>query len=80
MRKKTDFSYINVAELEALLKGMNLVVKLGLKKIDLVKDWATVQEWVSHVLSGYERVKTKGAEDIIIKRRLGVISALMDEL
>ena len=80
MRKKTDFSYINVAELEALLKGMNLVVKLGLKKIDLVTDWATVQEWISNVLSGYERVKTKGAEEIIIKRRLGVISALMDEL
>ena len=43
-------------------------------------DSSTVHKWVSNVLNGDNRVKTKGAEEIIIKWRLGVISALMNEL
>ena len=51
-----------------------------MKKIDLVTESSTVRKYVSHVLSRDKTVKTKSAEEIIIKRSLGVIRALKDEM
>ena len=46
MRKSDDFNHINVAELEAVLKGINLCVKWGLKDIIIKSDSAIVVGWV----------------------------------
>ena len=42
LRKKDDFNHINVAELEAVLKGVNLAIKWGLESIELKTDSATI--------------------------------------
>ena len=80
LRKKHDCSHINVAELDALVKGVNLAVKWGLEGITVMTDSSTVYGWVTLTLSGERRVKTKGAEEVLIKRRLGALKALVDEL
>ena len=80
MRKRDDYNHINVAELEAVLKGVNLAVNWGLKRIIVRTDSETVEGWVKTTLSGERRVKTKGAAEILIKRRLGVLKSLVDEL
>ena len=80
LRKKTDYNHINVAELEAALKGVNLAVKWGLRKIELVTDSATVSGWINLTLSEERRIKTKGAAEIIVKRRLFVLKNLINEL
>lgn len=42
LRKKSDYNHINVVELEAILKGVNLALKWSLKDIDMMTDSATV--------------------------------------
>ena len=80
MRKKDDYNHINVAELEAVLKGVNVCVNWGLKDIVVHTDSATVQGWLKITMSGERRVKTKGAAEILVKRRLGIFKNLIDEL
>ena len=80
MRKQDDYAHINVAELEALLKGINMCVKWGLKNILVKTDSATVVGWVRTTLSGERRVKTKGAAEMLIKRRLSTLRDLVEEM
>ena len=79
LRKKTDFNHINVAELEAIIKGVNLALKWGLKEMDLMTDSATVYGWVKLILTEERRVKTKGAAEMLVKRRLGILKNLIEE-
>jgi len=80
MRKSGDFHHINVAELEAVLKGINLGVKWGLQRIVVLTDSATVCRWIKMTLSEERRIKTSGAAEILIKRRLATLKALVEEL
>lgn len=79
LRKKDDCSHINVAELEAVLKGINMALKWGLKDISLLTDSVTVRGWVRVTLMGEKRIRTKGAAEMIVKRRLGTLRNLIDE-
>ena len=36
LRKKDNYSHINIAELEAVVKGVNLTLKWGLREIEVV--------------------------------------------
>ena len=80
LRKTSDFAHINVAELEAVLKGINLALKWGMKTIEVMTDSATVLSWLRAVLTEDHRVKTHGAAEMLIKRRLGVLRQLVVEL
>ena len=51
LRKRDDFNHINVAELEAAIKGINLAIKWGLNNIELVTDSATVHRWIQLTLT-----------------------------
>ena len=42
MRKKDDYGHINVAELQAVLKGINIGMRLGMRDITVMMDSATV--------------------------------------
>ncbi|GFS13393.1 hypothetical protein ElyMa_003135600 [Elysia marginata] len=79
-QKCDGYSHINVAELEAALKGVNLGAKWGLKDITIFTDSATVCGWIKTTLSEERRVKTKGAAELLVKRRLGTLKNQMDEL
>ena len=79
LRKKEDFNHINVAELEAVLKGINLALKWGLQDVELKTDSATVVGWVKTVISNDKRVRTKGASEMVIKRRVGLLRDLLNE-
>ena len=80
LRKADDFSHINLAEMEAVLKGINLAVKWGLTEIKVMTDSSTVFGWVKATLTEEKRVRTKGAEEILIKRRLGALKNMISEL
>lgn len=79
LRKKDDVNHINVAELESVLKGVNLALKWGLKNIELKTDSATVYAWVKATLTEEKRVRTKGGAEMIVKRRLCILRNLIDE-
>lgn len=79
LRREDDGAHINVAELEALLKGLNLAIKWELQEIRMVTDSATVHGWVTSVICDTKRPKVKGMNEMIVKRRLGVIYQLCEE-
>ena len=59
LRKKTDYSHINIAELEAVLKGINLALKWNLKDIEIKSDSVTVVSWIRNVIEKEQRNKSK---------------------
>ena len=42
LRKSSDFDHINVAELEAVMKGMNMALRWNILDIEIITDSATV--------------------------------------
>ena len=78
LRKKGDYGHINVAELDAVLKGINLALKWDLKEVEVRTDSATVVGWLKSLLSAEKRIRTKGASEMIVKRRLGILQELME--
>ncbi|KAG1682630.1 Gamma-aminobutyric acid type B receptor subunit 1 [Nymphon striatum] len=79
LRKRDDCGHINVAELDAVLKGINLALKWRLRVIEIRTDLATVMSWVRSVIDGERRIRTKGTSEMIIMRRLGILRELIDE-
>ena len=79
LRKRDDYSHINVAELEAVMKGINLGLKWGFRSIELKTDSATVYSWIKSVITEEKRVHTKGAGEMIVKRRLGILKEFLQE-
>ena len=79
LRKATDSSHINVAELDAVVKGVNLAVKWGLKDVTVMTDSATVLSWLRSVLVDDRRVKVSGMAEMLVRRRLLVVQEMMRE-
>ena len=70
--EKDDYNQINEAELEAVLKGVNLALKRGLRELEVRTDSATVLSWVNFIVEESRRIRTKGSGEMIIKWRQGI--------
>uniref|UniRef100_A0A5S6R6C0 Integrase catalytic domain-containing protein n=1 Tax=Trichuris muris TaxID=70415 RepID=A0A5S6R6C0_TRIMR len=68
-----------MAELDAVIKGLNLAVTWKMRWIELMTDSTTVHKWISDALSGRARMKTKAASEILIRRRIGIVLSLVKE-
>ena len=79
VEKKNDYNHINVAELDAVLKGINLAIKWGLREIEIRTDSAMILSWVTSTVEESGRIQTKGAGEVIVKRRLGILRELISE-
>lgn len=72
-------SHINMAELDAVVKGLNLALAWRMRKVELITDSSTVHRWLSDGLSGKSRMKTKAASEMLIRRRIGIVLSLVEE-
>ena len=79
VEKKNDYNHINVAEIDAVLKGINLAIKWGLREIEIRTDSATVLSWVTSTVEESGRIRKKGAGEVIVKQRLGILEELISE-
>ena len=61
-----DAAHINLAELDPVLKGINLALQWGVKVLHVRTDSLCVYHWVSDTLSGKARVRTKAASEMLI--------------
>lgn len=77
--RRDDATHINMAELDAAQKGVNLALLWGMKTIRLMTDSKIVYGWLKDVLTGKSRVKTKAACEMLIRRRLESIRATVEE-
>ena len=79
LRKKNDHTHINVAELEAAVKGLNLCLKWGFTRFRIITDSATVYGWLQSVLTGSHRPRTHSLSEMLVKRRLSMVSETVSE-
>lgn len=78
--RPTDGSQTNMAELDALARGMNTALTWNMRHLHLRTDSLTVYRWVSDTLFGKVHLKTKAANEMLIWRRLGIIKSLVTSL
>ena len=79
MRKRDDNAHINLSELDAILKGVNMALKWSVSDINIKTDSATVYGWLNSSLYSTHTIKTKGMNEMLVKRRLGVLRDLCSE-
>ncbi|XP_067927933.1 uncharacterized protein [Watersipora subatra] len=79
LRREDDGAHINVAELEAALKGINLALAWKMTNVQVITGSATVYGWKNSVIEDTKRPKVTGLSELIIRRRLGIIGQLIDE-
>ena len=76
--RKEDSTHINLAELDAVVRGLNLAAKWGLKEVEVVTDSATVLGWLRSALFESHVVKTRGMSEMLVRRRLAVVQEICD--
>ena len=74
-----DAAHINLAELDAVMKGINLVLQWKVRKLDKHTDLLCVYHWISDTLTGKARVCTKATSEMLIRRSLETIRKLVME-
>ena len=67
LRPTNDPQHINLAELKAGLKGVNLALQWEATVLHLVTDSACVHRWISDTLTGKARVNTRAACEILVR-------------
>ena len=77
LRSTKDKKHINVAELEALLKGLGLASDWNARNVRLKTDSKTVYGWVSSVVNNVQRVKISGLYALLVERRLSLIEDII---
>ena len=79
LRPAKDSQHINLAELDAIIKGINLAILWKTTTLHLFTDSACVHKWISDTLTGKARVQTKATSEMLIRRRLDTIIKLVKE-
>ena len=79
LRPMNHAAHINLAELDGVLKGINLALQWGVKVLHVRTDSLCMYHWVSDTLLGKARVRTKAASEMLIRRRLSAIKKLAAE-
>ena len=77
--RKECTSHINMAELDAVLKGLNLALVWKMTTVNVMTDSATVHRWIEDGLTGKSRLRTRAANEMLIRRRVDVVMELVKE-
>ena len=77
--RKECTSHINMAELDAVVKGLNLALTWEMTTVEVMTDSATVHRWIEDGLTGKSRLKTKAANEMLIRRRVDIVMELVKE-
>ena len=78
LRKADDGTQINLAELNAVIKGVNLAMKWGAGDITIFTDSAAVYSWLSSLLKKDKRIRVYGLSEMLVKRRLSIFSETLE--
>ena len=79
LRSEDSSAHINMAELDAVIKGVNAALAWKLKTLHVRTHSLTVYHWILNALGGKVRLKTKASSEMLIRRRVDTIKALVDE-
>ena len=66
LRPPKGSQHINLTEIDAIIKGINLAILWKMTTLHLFIDSACVHKWTSDTLTGKARVRTKAASEMLI--------------
>ena len=79
LRPKDDSKHINLAELDAVIRGVNVALRWGRRNIEIRCDSATVCGWLKALLEKTHNIKTSAMSEILIRRRLNTLKEIIDQ-
>ena len=71
--------HINLAELDAVIKGINLAVSWNFRRFVLAVDSATVVGWLRSVVDRTHNVRTRALSELLIRRRLDLLRRVIEQ-
>ena len=77
--RKDDTTHINMSELDAVIKGLNMGLKWKMNILHICTYSKAVFYWVTDALTGKSRLRTKTPNEMLIRRRLQTITNILDE-
>ena len=72
LQKADDGTHINLAELNAIIKGVNLSTKRGANNVTIMIDSAAIHSWMWLMLKRDKRIRVSGLSEMLVKRRLSI--------
>ena len=78
LRPSDDKRHINIAELDAVIKGLNLASHWGLQRLVVKTDSKTAHSWLVSMLQDVERVKVGGLYELLVRRRVQIIQEIVE--
>ena len=79
LRKDRLEVYINMAELDTVLRGVNMALAWKLNKLRLFTDSVTVFHWISDAVTGMSRLRSKASAELLIRRRVNLFRELVND-
>ena len=79
LQKQQDVMHVNLAELDAVLKGVNLVAEWGVENLEVIMDSTTVFGWISVVVTQSRKIHTKGLSEMLVQRWLSILKCTLEE-
>jgi transposase InsO family protein len=76
LRKDDDSAHINMSELDAVIRGVNLCLRWDIRHFTVKTDSATAFGWLQSVFEKTHRVRTHALSEMLIRRRLDILSEL----
>uniref|UniRef100_A0A5S6QBE8 RNase H type-1 domain-containing protein n=1 Tax=Trichuris muris TaxID=70415 RepID=A0A5S6QBE8_TRIMR len=74
-----DCHHINLAGLDAVIRGLNVALSWQLRDIEVMTDSTIVYLWLDEGPSGRSSLKTKATSEMLIRRRIATVMALVEE-
>ena len=79
LKSSCNATQINVNDLEAAIKGINLTIRWNIMKMILHTDSKSVHAWIKSTIMRTRCVRTRDLTEILIRRRLEIITNLVEE-
>ena len=79
LRLTNNTQHINLAELDTMVKVLNLALQWQARTVHLHTDSVCIYHWLTDALMGRARVRTKAANKMLVRRRLMMLQQLIRE-
>lgn len=76
LRREKDAAHINISELDAAIRGVNLAIKWNIRSFILKTDSATVKGWLNSAFHDTHNIRTNALAEMIIRRRIQMLRDL----
>ena len=79
MLASNDMQHINLIELDAMMKGINLALQWQAKVVHLYTESACMYQWLMNTLTGKTQERMKATSKMLMCQRLANLQQLIEE-